>query len=317
MDDYPPEHDHKLQQHCEGDHVAATLQPEWDISLGRTQIFLCPLLFNLGTIGGGPGREWSGAATRKCDNIGNRVSNYMHTLGSAMLHEYTHAPDLVVPPLEDETDDHVYSFYNTRNLKNKEEMAKENADSFSLFAIELTWMVLCNREFAAPVDGNSPRFSATDNQGTINQGSSAKGSSSKGSGSKGSGSKGSGSKGSSSKGSSSRGSSSKGTNAKRQSPRHEIQSNPLLDKRLAFSQAYQHPVPKTNIDNTYTVEQMDQFLEGHIDALQLCRVAIKQSTKNPTRFDKVFREYFDPNDRALVISKFLIRWEPIRSAEAQ
>ena len=94
---------------------------------------------------------------------------------------------------------------------------------------------------------------------------------------------------------------------RRQEPRQDIQLAPSLHKRTAFSQPYQHPIPKTNVDNTYTVEQMDQFLEGHIDALQLCRVAIKQSTKNPARFDKIFRQYFRPNDRELVISKFMLR----------
>ena len=274
----------------------------------------------------------------------------MDTLGSALLHEYTHASDLVQPPLEETTNDPAYGFYNARNLANKD-LAKSNADSYALFASELTWTLTCNRAFDPPVKDNFPD-KATDNKGSDTKGSSSKGSSSKGSGkdssgkgsskdssSKGSSSKGSSSKGSSSKGSSSKGSSSKGSSGKgnsgkgssgkgssskgttkgtkRQTPRHDIQSASSLHKRTAFSQPYQHPIPNTNVDNTYTVEQMDQFLEGHIDALQLCRVAIKQSTKNPTRFDKVFREYFDPNDRALVISKSLPRWEQDRSVEGR
>jgi hypothetical protein len=273
-------------------------------------------------MGGGKGKEWPHANNRKCSNIGNRVSYYMDTLGSALLHEYTHAPDLVQPPLEETTNDPAYGFYNARNLANKD-LAKSNADSYALFASELTWTLICNRAFDPPVKDNSPD-KATDNKGSDTKGSSSKGSSNKGSSSKGSSSKGSSGKGSSGKGSSSKGSSGKGSSSKgttkgtkRQTPRLETQSASLLHKRTAFSQPYQHPIPKTNVDNTYTVEQMDQFLEGHIDALQLCRVAIKQSTKNPTRFDKVFREYFDPNDRALVISKSLPRWEQDRSVEGR
>ncbi|CAJ2501536.1 Uu.00g043890.m01.CDS01 [Anthostomella pinea] len=40
-----------------------------------------------------------------CDYIGNRVSWKMATLGSSLLHEYTHFTKLVVPPLVKETED--------------------------------------------------------------------------------------------------------------------------------------------------------------------------------------------------------------------
>jgi hypothetical protein len=65
--------------------------------------------------------------------------------------------------------------------------------------------------------------------------------------------------------------------AKRQTPRHEIQPASSLQKRTTFSQPYDYPIPNTNVDNTYTVQQMDQFLQGHLDALLICLVVIEQA----------------------------------------
>jgi hypothetical protein len=264
--DFQPEFDHNLDEHCNEMRVAVIVPKQWDISLGETQLILCPSLFGYGTIEGGKGKEWPGAKERKCSNIGDRVSRYMLTLGSALLHEYTHATELVQSPLKALITDRVYSFYKTRNLEDKNS-AKSNADSYSLFAADLIWTLLCDRDFAPPVEDNSLRLQATGAPG--------------------------------------------------QRPRRDVQIDSLLQKRTAFSQPYRYPIPKTNVDNTYTVDQMDQFLEGHVDALQLCRVVIKQSTKNPTGFDKIFREHFAPKDRELVISKFLLRLEQDRSAEVR
>lgn len=158
VDDFQPEFDHNLDKHCTNTRAAVVIPKPWDISLGRTQLILCPSLFGYGTIEGG--KEWPGAKERKCSNIGDRVSRYMLTLGSAMLHEYTHAAELVQPPLQGLVIDHVYSFYKSRNLEDKK-LAKSNADNYALFAAKLTWTMLCDRDFALPVQDNSSSLPAT------------------------------------------------------------------------------------------------------------------------------------------------------------
>jgi len=97
-------------------------------------------------------------------------------------------------------------------------------------------------------------------------------------------------------------------NAKRQTPRDEIQLATSLQKRTAFSQPYEHPIPMTE-HNTYTVEQMDQYLEAHIDALHMCSVIIEQAERNTDRFNRIFPLYFKPDDREIVVGKFLLRQE--------
>lgn len=158
MDDFQPDHDSNLDLHCEGpngNHVAEIIKKERDISLGRTQLILCPSFFFYGTIEGGKGKEWPGTHQRECSNIGDRVSRHMLTLGSYILHEYLHATELVQPPLKNAVVDHVYFFYQSRNLEDKS-LAKSNADSYALFAAELAWTLRCDRDFAPPVEDNSP-----------------------------------------------------------------------------------------------------------------------------------------------------------------
>lgn len=276
VDDFQPDFDRTLDQHCTDISAAEVVDKKWDISMGRTQLILCPNLFGYGTIEGGKGKEWPGAKERKCSNIGDRVSRYMLTLGSMMLHEYMHATELVQPPLKQPVVDHVYSFYKARHIKDKK-LAKSNADSYSLFAAELTCTLLCDRDFAPPAEDNSPRLPATDSKATD------------------------------SKATDNKGANTKGTNSKQQRPRHEIQSAPSLQKRTAFSQPYEHPMMIMDWDNTYTVEQMDQFLEAHIDALHLCSVVIEQAERDTDSFNRIFREYFKPDDRELVVGKFLLR----------
>ncbi|SLM37515.1 Metallopeptidase, catalytic domain [Lasallia pustulata] len=69
-----------------------------------------------------------------CENLGDTVSWRMETLGSILLHEYTHYTNLVVPPLSAETDDLDDGFgpINTRALDKS--LAKTNADSYSWYA---------------------------------------------------------------------------------------------------------------------------------------------------------------------------------------
>ena len=281
VDDYPSIYD-KQELFCKSGDVAWAGSKQDDRGQHRVQIILCPPFFEQGTFNGGPNREWPGILTPKCSNIAYRVPPKMNTLGSPLLHEYTHVDELVQPLLCERVEDHEYGYYDTRELALTEpDITKHNANSYAAFATELTWSKLCDRDFEAPLEDDHAKLPAPGTRKADAKGADIKETEEKAT-------------------------DNQSSSTKQQRPRHEFHFDPSLDKRTAFSQAYQHPIPKTNVDNTYTVEQMDQFLGGHIDALQLCRVALKQSTKNPTRFDKIFREYFDPNDRALVISKFLI-----------
>jgi hypothetical protein len=265
VDDFPPTDPKNIgrDQHCENKHVthAAVIVPREDGTLNeRTQLILCRDLFLLGTIDGGKGKEWPDTANRKCSNIGDRVSEYMLTLGTVMLHEYTHADDLVVPPLKEETDDLAYSFYDARNLK--KDLATRNADNFALFAIELTWTVLCNRAFAPPIKENTPRLPATGSRG--------------------------------------------------QRPRRDVRLAPSLHKRTPLPRNYGVRTPNTQRDyqgikeNTYNAQQIEQFQEGHSDALMMCNMVVREATRNPNRFDRIFREYFPTSDRQLVIGEYAI-----------
>jgi hypothetical protein len=79
-------------------------------------------------------------------------------------------------------------------------------------------------------------------------------------------------------------------------------------KRTAFSPTYEHPIPNKNVDNTYTVQQMDQYLQGHIDAMAISLVVIEQAECDPERFERILREYFKPEDRRMVLGKCILRW---------
>lgn len=297
-------------------------------------MILCPSFFDFGTINGGLRAASQGSSQPvTCNTVGTRVGIAMITMGHTLVHEYTHVFEIMEPVLgkgvtkSGSTKDHKYGFFKCRKLGKK--LAKENADSYASFATELFWTTTCNRDFAPPYSEKNAAahgalnaeiarlesaisakggLAATKGASAAMEGSTANGglatiatkgaSSAKGTGTPST--KGA----SAAAGTPSTEGPSSATRTQQQKSQREIQSDLSLHKRTAFSQPYQYPVPKIDVDNTYPAEQMDQFLEGHVDALQLCRVVIKQSTKNPTGFDKVFREYFAPKDRDLVISKF-------------
>jgi hypothetical protein len=52
-------------------------------------------------------------------------------------------------------------------------------------------------------------------------------------------------------------------------------SSMSLLKRTAFTRPYSHPIPRTDKDNTYTVEQIDQFREAHVDVMYMCSAVIE------------------------------------------
>jgi hypothetical protein len=55
-------------------------------------------------------------------------------------------------------------------------------------------------------------------------------------------------------------------------------------------------------ENTYTAQQMDQYQQGHMEALRLCKRVVEASTSHADLFNRTFREYFPPADRKLVLS---------------
>jgi hypothetical protein len=275
VDDFlQPKGNQELYCAC-GDATAWTIPKHEDEAKHRTQMILCPDFWKHGTfLGGSPHRQWPGVITRTCNNIGNRVSSKMHTLGGILLHEYTHVEDLVQPPLSKHVEDPAKHFYESRMLAlEKPEQAKSNADNYAGFAAELTWSTLCNRDFEAPFNDDVPAPRSVDNKRTDTKGTD-----------------------------------NEATESKQQRPRHDVQLAPSLQKRTAFSQPYQYPIPNTNNKfNTYTVEEMDKFRAAHIDALNICSVVINEATRNPKRFDKIFREYFSLEDRKLVLGQFSLR----------
>lgn len=81
-------------------------------------------------------------------------------------------------------------------------------------------------------------------------------------------------------------------------------ANQLLYERTHVINPLNLNMPHTDKDNTYTTQQMEQFYQGHVDTLRMCSDVVQEAADNPTRFDRIFREYFDPADRDLVIRKF-------------
>jgi hypothetical protein len=86
---------------------------------------------------GGIAKGYSGVKEVECGQLDSRVSWKMDTLGSILLHEYTHFLMLVSPPLDKEAEDESYGPTGVRALNKAK--ATNNADSYSWFANELLW----------------------------------------------------------------------------------------------------------------------------------------------------------------------------------
>ena len=154
VDDRPDIESGGEPKQCTPGKTAVTIHG-WKIGFGAfypSEIILCPQFFLFGTIDGGPGREWPGKPTRTCDNVGTSVSRLMWTLSHFVVHEYTHLEEIMQPVLGQATKDHVYDFYQSRNLDKA--LATKNADSYANFATELMWSSKCDRDFAAPGPDN-------------------------------------------------------------------------------------------------------------------------------------------------------------------
>lgn len=113
---------------------------------------------------GGIAKGYGTVPVIDCAYIGDRLNWKMDTMGSILLHEYTHYTDLVAPPLPKETDDDDddYGPTGTRNID--KDIATNNADSYSWFANEAMWSVICTKSYGdpiAPQDDDDPNCGGT------------------------------------------------------------------------------------------------------------------------------------------------------------
>lgn len=118
------------------------------------QLIICDAGFDHGGINKG----YHCVGEVSTDYLDDRVSWKMETLGSVLLHEFTHYKNLVVPPLSKETDDDHYCLVGSRDIQDKKE-ALNNADSYSWYANELFWSDKAQKTFNDPVveDSIDPR----------------------------------------------------------------------------------------------------------------------------------------------------------------
>ena len=151
IDDFKPDEEvakkHKLpkDRHCRPKSYALTSDLK-----SPTRMILCPMFFTRGTLG----------KSVTCDTIGDRVGPDMATRGHTVLHEYTHAPEVLQPIFgngrspKGRTSDHAYGFDGSRKLDKN--YAWDNADSYAAFATELFWTVTCDRDFDPPLPVRAP-----------------------------------------------------------------------------------------------------------------------------------------------------------------
>lgn len=111
-----------------------------DAEIVDPKIIVCKSAFQYGGIV----QEYPGVVKVTCDNIGTAASTKMETLGSLLLHEFTHFTYLVNPPLDSRTLDYAYGSQ-VQNIEKSE--AKYNAESYSWYASKVMWSMICGRKF--------------------------------------------------------------------------------------------------------------------------------------------------------------------------
>ncbi|KAJ5205279.1 hypothetical protein N7491_004098 [Penicillium cf. griseofulvum] len=131
---------------CDGSTMAELR--DWDSD--NPKIVICK---KAGFGHGGIAKGYDGVPKVVCENFDPRMSWKMETLGSILLHEYTHYTNLVAPPLDKETDDLAYGVSGVRAYDKS--LATNNADSYSWFAVEVLWSVICSEEYEDPTDADN------------------------------------------------------------------------------------------------------------------------------------------------------------------
>ncbi|KAI9930813.1 hypothetical protein ASPWEDRAFT_171444 [Aspergillus wentii DTO 134E9] len=145
--DYPDPDDNNVLA-CDGDTMAELR----GIDEKHPKLIICE---GAGFGHGGVSKGYHGVKAIDCGYLDEEVSWKMETMGSILIHEYTHFTNLVVPPLKDETDDIKggYGPHGARHL-NKDK-ATNNADNYSWFAAELFWSEVCGKSFKDPTEKSS------------------------------------------------------------------------------------------------------------------------------------------------------------------
>lgn len=137
---------------CDDNDTMAELR---DYNADNPTIVLC----DPGALGhGGIAKSYGTIPAVTCANFDSRISWKMETLGSVLLHEYTHWLKLVAPPLSKETDD-VDDGYGPADVRALDKtLATNNADSYSWFATENMWTAICHTQYGDPTDtdGDDP-----------------------------------------------------------------------------------------------------------------------------------------------------------------
>ncbi|KAJ5601370.1 hypothetical protein N7510_010904 [Penicillium lagena] len=111
----------------------------------KPELIICPVAF---TSTGGIDKAYDNVAAVTCDTVGDILTKKMDTMGSTILHEYTHFTKLVVPPLASATEDHENKLHQLHVIA-KTGLAVENAESYTQFANEAFWTIKCARWFDA------------------------------------------------------------------------------------------------------------------------------------------------------------------------
>ena len=128
-------------------------------------IILCPSAMSHGVVGRSMLPRLPGLPVPvTCSTIGDRTSWRMNTLGSAILHEWTHIVPLVGQalasthrPLDSTVDElsgnTVYGCLQTQFISRYEE-ALYIADNYAVFATEAFWSKTCKKKFSKPGPGD-------------------------------------------------------------------------------------------------------------------------------------------------------------------
>jgi hypothetical protein len=83
---------------------------------------------------GGLSKTYPGAVASTCEKLDPRASWKMRTLGSILLHEFTHYGNLVAPLVGASTDDLAYGPYSCHRMDKTN--ALHNSDSHAWMALE-------------------------------------------------------------------------------------------------------------------------------------------------------------------------------------
>ena len=113
----------------------------------KPKLVVCPKAFTRGAFSG---KGYPGAPVVTCDRCYPRISKKMDTIGTILLHEYTHWDKLMSPALRPgfsavSTSDYCYGPFRTR-LENEiiaPELAIWNGDSYAWLANEIWWTQAC------------------------------------------------------------------------------------------------------------------------------------------------------------------------------